>query len=105
MSEVKMYFMGGKGILDPIDFTGKKIKVGDILTGDYFEELYNDQYYLKNWPTWSKEQIEAHKNNPTYIVKYNEKGFFYAEGINQKLYLHDFRFKFTKIVEDALPGL
>ena len=95
---IKMYFKGGKGILNPKDFNENEIKVGDILTNDSFDPFFDDKFYEIHYPEWSKEKIEEHKNKPTYVVKYNEKGFFYAEGINQDLYLHDFRFKFTKIL-------
>ncbi len=97
--EVKMYFKGGKGILNPLDFDGNEIKEGDILTNDYFDEFFNDDFYTEHYPNWTKQDIEERKHKPTYIVKYNQKGFFYGAGIEQDLYLHDFRFKFTKIIK------
>lgn len=93
-----MYFKGGKGIQNPIDFNGEEIKEGDILTSDSFDPYFDSNFYNKHYPKWSEEDISKRKHTPTYIVKWNEKGFFYGAGINQELYLHDFRFKFTKIV-------
>lgn len=96
---MKMYFKGGKGIEKPIDFNGDEIKEGDILTFDNFDPFFSDKFYSENYPKWSKEKIELRRHEPTYIVKWNEKGFFYGEGIEQELYLHDFRFKHTKIIK------
>lgn len=96
---MKMYFKGGKGILNPTDFNGDEIKSGNILTGDYFDPFFDEKYYKTHFPKWSKEEIEEHKHKPLYIVKYNDKGFFYGEGIDKELYMHDFRFKFTKKIE------
>jgi len=95
---MKMYFKGGKGIKNPVDFNGLEIKVDDILTSDCFDPFFSEEFYKKNYPSWTKEDIENRKNRATYRVKWNEKGFFYAEGINQELYLHDFRFEYTKVV-------
>lgn len=96
---MKMYFKGGKGIEKPIDFNGDEIKEGDILTFDCYDPFFSDEYYFKNYPRWTKQDIEYRRNKPTYTVKWNEKGFFYGEGIEQELYLHDFRFKHTKIIK------
>ncbi len=94
-----MYFKGGKGIKNPIDFNGFEIKEGDILTTDNFDDFFNDEFYKTHYPNWTKEDIYKSKYTPTYLVKWNEKGFFYGVGINQELYLHDFRFKYTKITK------
>lgn len=94
----KMYFKGGKGIKNPVDFNGNEIKVGDILTADSFSG--DDSFYATYYPNLTKEEVESRKNKPTYIVQYNaEKEFFFANGIEHELYLHDFRFKYTKIVK------
>lgn len=100
---MKIYLKGGKGIENPVDFNGYEIEEGDILTGDYFDNFFSDDYYNKNYPEWSKEDIQKHKNKALYKVKWNVNGYFYAEGIKEptsefsgRLYLHDFRFKYTK---------
>lgn len=97
--EVKMYFKGGKGILKPIDFNGNEIKEGDVLTNDSFDDFFNDDFYTVHYPNWTKKDIEDRKNRPFYTVHYNEKGFFFGIGIEQEFYLHDFRFKYTKIIK------
>lgn len=93
-----MYLKGGKGIEKPVDFDGTEIKEGDTLTYDGFDPYFDENYYKKNHPSWSREMIYQWKHKPVYRVKYNPKGFFFAEGIEKNLYLHDFRFKYTKIV-------
>ena len=105
MTEVKMYLKGGKGINKPIDFNGVEIKEGDTLTSDSFDDFFDESFYKKHYPTWTKEMIHEWKHKPTYKVKWNERGYFYAEGIAEptwefgsRLYLHDFRFKHTKII-------
>lgn len=102
-----MYLKGGKGIEKPVDFNGDEIKIGDILTFDSFDSDFNEAYFYKrHYPTWTKEMIQNWKHKPTYEVKWNERGYFYAEGIKEptsefsgRLYLHDFRFKHTKIIK------
>lgn len=102
---MKIYLKGGKGIKKPVDFNGIEIKEGDILTFDSFDKDVDDIFYKTHYPSWSKERINDWKHKPCFQVKWNEKGFFYAEGIEDpkdeysgRLYLHDFRFKYTKIV-------
>ena len=96
---MKVYFKGGYGIENPIDYNGNPIKEGDILTSDCFDDFFNQEFYKKNYPDWTDEDIKVMKHSPTYKVKWNPKGFFYGVGIERNLYLHDFRFKFTKIIE------
>lgn len=96
---MKMYFKSGSGIELPTDYDGKLIKEGDILTTDNFgEHAFDDDFYKTHYPTWTKEDIERIKHTPTYKVKWNTKGFFYGVGLEKDLYLHDFRFKHTKVV-------
>ena len=108
MSEIKMYFKGGKGILNPVDFNGNKIKQGDILTPDSFDDFFNESFYKTHYLNMSEEDIEKNNHKPTYNLKWDEKGFFYGEGIAEpsspftsRLYLHDFRFKYTKVVSTS----
>ena len=104
---MKMYFKGGEGIPTPIDIYGKEIKEGNILSSDSFDPFFSTEFYAKHYPNWSEEQILERKNKPTYIVKKNEKGIFFGEGIDEiscalnksaRLYLQDFRFKYTKVL-------
>lgn len=94
-----MYFKGGKGILNPVDVNGNSIKEGDILTHCYFEPDF-PAFFKTHYPKWTEEDIEKVSNKPSVMVKWNKKGFFYAESIDPEryTYMHDFRFKFTKIV-------
>lgn len=102
---MKMYFKGGKGIDKPTDVNGIEIKEGSILTTDNFDGENNDWFYKTYYPSLTKEDIEKRWHEPTYKVKWNEEGFFYGEGLEEPeykyqgyLYLHDFRFKYTKVV-------
>lgn len=96
--EMKAYLKGGKCIKKPVDVNGVEIKEGSVLTTDNFDNYFNDDYYKKYHPDWSMDEIINHNHKATYKVMWNEKGFFYGIGINQELYLHDFRFKYTKVL-------
>jgi len=85
---VKMYLNGTSGIVKPCDFDGNEIKVGDILTYDYLSPYFDDQ------------DTTHYINKPVYIVQEHKSGKgLCAVGISQKLYLHDFRFKYCKIIK------
>jgi hypothetical protein len=97
----KMYFRGGEGIKKPVDFNGEEIKEGDVLTHCWFENDYV-AFFAKHLNLTDLEEIEKRVHKPNVIVKYNqEKGFFYGVGYKKESdsYMHDFRFKFTKIVK------
>ena len=95
---MKTYFKSGSGIKNPIDFNGKEIKEGDVLTHCWFENDYVE-FFKKHLNVTDIIEIEKRVNEPSVIVKYNsDKGFFYGVGIKNDSYMHDFRFKFTKIV-------
>lgn len=98
MGKLKMYFKGGSGIEKPLDFNGDEIKVGDILTHSYFHENI-DEFFAKHYPNMTSEEIHDTKHRPSVGVKWNDKGFFYAENIDgvSPSYMHDFMFKETKI--------
>lgn len=93
--EVKMYFRGGQGILNPVDVDGNEIKEGDILTHCYFRDDY-PSFFTKHYPKLSKEEIHKISHEPSVVVKWSNKGFLYGEGIDKPLYMHDFEFKHTK---------
>lgn len=103
---IKIYFKGGDNIKNPVDVDGKEIKVGSILTSDSHGDAFDKGFYERFYPTWSKEYIQERINRPLYEVKINDKGCLYGEGLDivnkhtgSRMYLHDFRFKYTKIVE------
>lgn len=101
-----MYFKGGSGIKNPTDINGVTIKEGDILTFDWFdcEEPISDmRRKFTHMKEWTDTQISDRIHQPTFNVKLNKKGILFGEGIEQKehgsrLYLHDFRFKYTKVI-------
>lgn len=97
----KMYFKGGAGITNPVDVNGDEIKVGDILTHDWFDGDYIE-FFNKYYPKMSTDDIEKRVLEPSVVVKFNADGYFFGEGFQEgamKLYMHDFRFKYTKIVK------
>jgi len=101
----KIYFKGGSGIENPVDFYGNKIKEGDILTFDWFikDENYYEHFH-EHYPQLSDEEIEKRVHEPRVIVKWNENGYFYGEGFDDnerhRLYMHDFCFKHTKKINN-----
>lgn len=88
------------------DFNGTEVKEGDTLTFDWFdyEDPINDmRRKFANMKDWSDKKIYDRIHRPIFIVKKNEKGILFGEGIEQhthmgRLYLHSFRFKYTKLV-------
>jgi hypothetical protein len=90
------------------DFNGKEIKEGDVLTFDWFDNenpVSNMRKMFTSVHDWTYEQIRDRIHEPTFIVKINEKGRMHGEGLKKlnrindaKLYLHHFRFKYTKVL-------
>jgi hypothetical protein len=105
---MKMYFKGDSGIEKPVDANGLEIKEGSVLTYDWFDfenSIEDMRRKFGNMKDWSDEDISTSIHKPTFKVKKNKKGGFFGEGIEEiktlgykRLYLHDFRFKYTKIV-------
>ena len=105
---MKTYFKGGKGINKPLDSNGKEIKEDDILTFDWFDcetPIEDMRRKFSNMKEWTDKQISDRIHRPTFIVKANKKGILFGEGIEEpkhrhsiRLYLHDFRFKYTKVL-------
>jgi hypothetical protein len=101
-----MYFKGGKGIKNPVDSLGNEIEEGDILTHTWFDKEDPIDYMRKtftNMRDFTDSEILERIHEPAYIVKVNDKGILYGDGIKElehgrKLYLHDFCFKDTKII-------
>jgi len=83
---IKAYFNGCKGIQNPLDKNGKVIKVGDKLSWDYGDERKKSD--IKDWMLKPIFKVENHKSG---------KGLC-AKGIDENLYLHDFRFKYCEII-------
>lgn len=77
----KVYLGGCSGIKTPVDGNGHKIKDGDLLTWDFLD---------------SDDTPRSWMTEPVYRVQRHKSGGFCAVGIHKSLYLHDFRFKFTK---------
>jgi hypothetical protein len=95
----KMYFKGGKGISKPVDYGGNEIKEGDLLTHCWFDSDYVS-FFRKHTNKTKLSEINEEIHKPSVVVKYNsDKNFFYGEGITNNTYMHDFRFKYTKIVK------
>tara|TARA_R110000796_G_scaffold10769_2_gene36236 strand:+ start:304 stop:612 length:309 start_codon:yes stop_codon:yes gene_type:complete len=101
-----MYFKGGGGIEKPQDINGQEIKEGSIITFDWFDSenpIEDMRRKFTSMKEWTNEQISERIHKPTFNVKLNEKGILFGEGIEERehdrrLYLHDFRFKYTKLV-------
>lgn len=102
MAGLIVYFKGHSGILEHFDCEGNKISEGDILTFDWFENLPNATLVKR---FHNEMERESYMNKPCFVVK-AKYGGLYGEGLediaglfgNSRLYLHDFRFKFTKII-------
>lgn len=94
---MKMYFKGGEGITNPVDVEGNEIVEGDILTHPWFEDDYV-QFFNKHLNETDLEVIEARVHAPSVIViKNSYGGFFFGDSLDgDSLYMHDFRFKYTK---------
>lgn len=105
---MKMYFKGGIGIEKPTDVNGVEIKEGYVLTFDWFdceEPIEDMRRKFTSMKEWTDKQISDRIHQPTFNIKLNEKGMLFGEGIEKqnnrhsgRLYLHDFRFKYTKVV-------
>lgn len=103
----KLYFKGGKGIENPTDVNGIEIKEGSILTFDWFDHEDPIKEFRRKFShvnNWTDNQISEVINKPTFIVKINHNGILFGEGIDDsredmlRLYLHDFSFKYTKLI-------
>ena len=97
--KIKVYLGGGAGIEKPIDFNGNEIKEGDILTHCYFDCDYIE-FFKTHIKITDEAEIERRVHLPAVKVFYNHEGkFFYGEGIERPTYMHDFRFKYAKIIK------
>ena len=104
---MKTYFKGGKGIKNPTDVNGVIIKEGDTLTFEWFDNENPIEYMRRafsNMSSMTDKEISDRIHKPTFNVKKNKKGILFGEGIDElevrhhgRLYLHDFRFKYTKV--------
>lgn len=88
-----------------VDVEGKEIKEGSILTFDWFDcknPIEDMRRKFAHMATWTDEKIAERINRPVYVVKRKHYGL-YGEGIKdlgrgRRLYLHNYRFKYTKII-------
>lgn len=90
--KIKCYFKGGSGIQSPVDVNGMPINEGDILTHCWFDGSDHE------WINRTEEEKQNLFHKPSVIVKRHEKGYLYGEDLDTRtnLYMHDFRFKYTK---------
>lgn len=107
-----MYFKGGKGIENPVDANGVKIEEGSVLTFDWFDRESPIEYMRRNFSNMkdmTDNEISKYLHKPKYEVKKNKRGVLFGEGAKPlkfhhgRLYLHDFRFKFTKVINFKRP--
>lgn len=93
------------------DFDGKIINEGNILTFDWFQDeniISEMRRLFGQMKTWTDEKIIERIHKPTFVVKKDDKGILYGEGLELKtefkkrLYLHNFRFKYTKILSESI---
>ena len=86
-----------------IDLQGKEIKEGDILTFDWFTEgdpIKDMRRKFSHMKDWTDKEISDRIHQPTFVVRKTDEGILFGEGIDteKRLYLHNFRFKHTKVV-------
>ena len=107
---MKTFFRSGEGIENPIDANGNEIKEGDLLTFDWFDcgnPIEDMRRKFSFMIDWSDKQIEERISEATFIVEEDKDGILFGRGIKKpkskhssKMYLHDFRFKHTKIIRE-----
>lgn len=80
------------------DYYSIPILEGDYLTYDWFEEGMSHNFLKREIP--DEDEREDYMHRVMFIVKKDESGFFYGEGygFGVGLYLHGFRFRYTKII-------
>lgn len=100
IKKIAVYFKGGSGIEKPLDYNGVEIKEGDIMTHSWFHKG-KDKFFSEYFPQLTPEDIHKRTHQPGQVVKWNEKGFFFGNSIDESnyLYYHDFTFKECKIVK------
>lgn len=94
---MKVFFKGTSGIEKPVDINGVEIKAGDLLTWDFGDY----ESYMH------KPIEEKRKHDPFFLVEQHSSGKgLFAESIfpcmgyyDKKFYLHDFRFKYCKVIK------
>lgn len=85
---MKIYLNGTSGIKKPVDHDGNEIQCGDFLTYDYLDPFFQDR------------DMSEHENKPVYEVKKHKSGLgFFGSGLKSELYIHDFRFKYCRIIK------
>ena len=106
---MKGYFKGGKGIEKPVDFDGKEIKEGSVLTFDWFDcesPIDDMRRKFSHMKDWTDKEISDRIHKPVFNIKKNDEGILFGEGIEKpkemhlgRLYLHDFRFEYAKLIK------
>ena len=86
---MKVYFGGCKGIQSPVDIDGSPISEGDLLTFDWG----NSENKPDGWESEAVFRVQRHKSGGLCAIGIRERQ------PGERLYLHDFRFKFCKRID------
>ena len=82
---IEIFFEGCSGITRPVDINATPISEGDYLSWDYGDR---------------DSRVEDWMLKPIFVVTRHKSGGLFGKGIDENLYLHDFRFKHTQKLEN-----
>lgn len=100
---MKFYFKGGSEIKEPVDYDGNLISVGDIITTDYLDPFFSSDVFIGHSKfDVAGDFIAKYEGKGCYEVKLTDDGkSLYGCGIGSDLYLHDFRFKYCRVINET----